>query len=84
MTSCDLDPARLPRRANTVVVGNLELQPCPRGAGQRVPIESRRTCGTLGAPPASAASTAAATALAGERHRACPQRHKQTVRGPRA
>jgi hypothetical protein len=77
VTSCDLEPARLPHRANTVVVGNLELLPRSVGAGRRVPIEIVGTRGTLGAPPASAASTAAATALAGEQLRACLQRELQ-------
>ena len=36
---CDLDPARLPRRANTVVVGSLELLPRFRGDGRRVLVE---------------------------------------------
>lgn len=67
MTSCDLDPARLPRRVNTVVAGILELLPGPpvTGAGQRVPIEAAAGAfvGT-GAPTASAVSSAAATALA--------------------
>ena len=67
MTGSVVDPARLPRRANTVIVGSLELTPDPqvRGAGQRVPVDAAR--GTLdgcGAPTASAVLTAAATALA--------------------
>jgi len=67
VTSCDFDPARLPRRANTVVVGILELLPGPpaRGAGRRVLIEA--AAGAFigsGAPTASAVSSAAATALA--------------------
>jgi hypothetical protein len=80
VTSCDLDPARLPCRVNTVVVGNLELLPRSGGAGRRVPIEVVRTSGTLGAPPASAASPAAVTALAGEQLRACRQRHRRPRR----
>jgi hypothetical protein len=70
VTSCDLDPARLPRRVNTVVAGILELLPSPpaRGAGRRVPIEAAAGAfvGT-GAHSASAVSSAAATALAGRR-----------------
>jgi hypothetical protein len=70
VTSCDLEPARLPHRANTVVVGNLQLQPRPRDAGRRVPTEvagmpagvpTSTLEGTPNAPLASAASTAAVT-----------------------
>jgi hypothetical protein len=72
VTSSDLDPARLPRRVNTVVAGILELLPGPpvRGAGRRVPVEEAAT-GTCrsGAFTASAVSSAAATALAGRRCR---------------
>lgn len=64
MTSGDLDQARLLRRANTVVVGSLELMPRRRGVGRRVPVEVGWTSGRLAA---SAVSSAAVTALAGER-----------------